>query len=57
MSEIKIGDRLIGPAHPPLVLVEVGINHEGSFDKAVELVDAAVGAGARSGKVPMSHHR
>ena len=26
-----IGDREIGPDHPPLVIAEIGINHEGSI--------------------------
>lgn len=42
----QIGQRTVGPNHPPLVMVEVGINHEGSLEKALQLVDAAVGAGA-----------
>ena len=42
---IKINDREIGPDFPPLVLAEVGINHEGDFDKAISLVDAAFNAG------------
>jgi N-acetylneuraminate synthase len=46
MSEFTIGSRRIGADHPPLVIVEVGINHEGSVDKARQLVDAAVAAGA-----------
>ena len=41
-----IAGRMIGPDHPPLVIAEVGINHEGQFDKAIQLVDAAVDAGA-----------
>lgn len=41
-----VGKRRIGPDDPPFVIAEVGINHEGSFDKAVELVDAAVNSGA-----------
>lgn len=41
-----IGDRKVGKDFPPLVLVEVGINHEGSIDKALQMVDAAVEAGA-----------
>ncbi len=45
MSEINLGGRLIGPKHPPLVLAEIGINHEGSLDVACEMVDAAASAG------------
>ncbi len=41
-----IGNREIGPQHPPLVLAEVGINHEGEIGKAIQFVDAAVAAGA-----------
>ena len=41
----QIGGRSIGPDHPPLVIAEVGINHEGDVDKAIALVDAAAGAG------------
>ena len=44
-TSIKINDREIGPDFPPLVLAEVGINHEGDFDKAISLVDAAFNAG------------
>jgi sialic acid synthase SpsE len=43
---MKIGSRVIGPEHPPLVIAEVGINHEGQVNKALELVDAAADAGA-----------
>ena len=46
MPEIKIANRKIGPNHPPLVIAEVGINHEGLIDKAIQLVDAAVEMGA-----------
>lgn len=46
MQEFLIGDRKIGPGQPPLVIVEVGINHEGDVNKALQLVDAAVAAGA-----------
>ena len=35
----------IGPAHPPLVVAEIGINHEGSLKTAIEMVDAAARAG------------
>ncbi len=46
MTEFRLGDRLIGDGHPPFIIAEVGINHEGEFDKAIELIDAAVKAGA-----------
>ena len=43
--EITIGGRKIGPAHIPLVVAEIGINHEGSLAVAREMVDAAKRAG------------
>lgn len=45
MSSFEIAGRKIGPEHPPLVIAEVGINHEGSLAKALQLVDAAAQAG------------
>jgi len=45
MSEINLGGRLIGPDHPPLVIAEIGINHEGCLKTAFEMVDAASSAG------------
>ena len=44
--EIQIENRRIGLNHPPLVIVEIGINHEGSLQTAFEMVDAACKAGA-----------
>lgn len=46
IGTIDLAGRKVGPEHPPLVIAEVGINHEGELDKAVELVDAAVESGA-----------
>ena len=43
--EIVIAGRKVGPAHVPLVVAEIGINHEGSLDVAREMVDAASRAG------------
>ena len=43
--EISIGTRRVGPAHQPLVVAEIGINHEGSLTTALEMVDAAKRAG------------
>lgn len=45
MSEFEISGRKIGPAHPPFVIAEVGINHEGDFAKAIRMVDDAKAAG------------
>jgi len=45
MKELKIGNRLIGPAYEPLVIAEIGINHKGSLKTAFEMVDAAKEAG------------
>lgn len=38
---IEIAGRKIGPDYPPLVIAEIGINHEGSLQTAKEMVDAA----------------
>ena len=43
---IQIGNRKIGADYPPLVIAEIGINHEGSLKVAKEMVDAAYRAGA-----------
>jgi sialic acid synthase SpsE len=43
---IEISGRKIGPAFPPLVIAEIGINHEGSVETAFQMVDAAARAGA-----------
>lgn len=45
MPELKVRNRLIGPEHPPLVIAEIGINHEGNFKKALQMVDDAASAG------------
>jgi len=45
MISFKIEDREIGDNNPPFVIAEIGINHEGSFDKAVRMVNDAYDAG------------
>jgi N-acetylneuraminate synthase len=45
MNEISIAGRKIGPAHPPLVIAEIGINHEGDMVKARNMIDTAAAAG------------
>jgi N-acetylneuraminate synthase len=45
MHQIDFGGRLIGTQYSPLVIAELGINHEGSLKTAFEMVDAAARAG------------
>lgn len=42
---IEIAGRKIGLGYPPLVIAEIGINHEGSLEVAKLMVDAAKRAG------------
>lgn len=46
MPEIKIGKRKIGSNHPPFVIAEIGINHNGSLAKAKRMIHDAKKAGA-----------
>jgi len=43
--EFCLAGRKVGPDYPPLVIAEIGINHEGSFTKAVRMVDDAAACG------------
>jgi sialic acid synthase SpsE len=45
MNSFRIAGREIGPNHPPLVVAEIGINHEGDFNKALRMIDDAARAG------------
>ena len=40
-----IGDRAVGPDHAAFVTAEIGINHNGSLDAALQLIDIAADAG------------
>ena len=46
MPFIKIGNRLIGDGQPAYVIAEIGVNHNGILDLAIELIDVSVHAGA-----------
>tara|TARA_B110000008_G_scaffold191449_1_gene190198 strand:+ start:2874 stop:3911 length:1038 start_codon:yes stop_codon:yes gene_type:complete len=46
MSNFKIGNRKIGKKYPPLIIAEIGINHNGSVEQAIHLADSAIKAGA-----------
>jgi len=43
---LNIAGRIVGEGYPPLIIVEIGINHGGSLEEAIKLVDAAYLAGA-----------
>lgn len=45
MNAIDIAGRRVSPDHPPLVIAEIGINHDGDMDKAVRMIDDAAAAG------------
>lgn len=46
-SNFEIGNIKIGINEEPLVIPEIGINHEGSLEAAKQMVDAACRAGAK----------
>jgi N,N'-diacetyllegionaminate synthase len=48
---VRIGARAIGAGHPPYVIAELGVNHNGDPKLAEALVDAAAGAGADTVKL------
>jgi len=54
---LRIGQREISSAAPPFVIAEIGVNHDGSIARALELVDAAADAGADAVKVQVFRSR
>jgi sialic acid synthase SpsE len=46
MRHFQIGNRSISEKDLHFVIAEMGINHEGEFEKAIQMVDAAAEAGA-----------
>jgi N,N'-diacetyllegionaminate synthase len=50
---MRIGTRDIGPAFPPYIIAELGVNHDGDPARALELVRLAAEAGADAIKLQL----
>ena len=44
---INIGKIIVNDKKPPLIIPEIGINHSGSFEKAIKIIRSAKRAGAK----------
>lgn len=51
VPQLRIGPREAGDGCPLFVVAEIGLNHDGSVDRALALVDAAAAAGASAVKL------
>ena len=45
-KEIKIGNRVIGEGHPAMIVAEISGNHNGDYNRAIDIIHAAKEAGA-----------
>ena len=54
LKGIKLGNLNIGDYGRPVFIAEIGINHNGSLDTAIEMVDAAFNSGADI--IKFQHH-
>jgi pseudaminic acid synthase len=51
LADISIGAHVLGANRPPLIIAEMSGNHNGSLDRALDLVDVAAAAGAHAVKL------
>jgi N-acetylneuraminate synthase len=49
--EFEISGRKIGPGHEPFIICELSGNHNGSLDRALQMVDAAAATGCDAIKI------
>lgn len=49
--EMRIGSLSIGPTHPPCIVAELSGNHQGSLERALQIVDSAHQAGVQALKL------
>ncbi|MCB0353466.1 MAG: N-acetylneuraminate synthase family protein [Bdellovibrionales bacterium] len=50
IASITIDHHVVGPSEPVFIIAEIGINHNGSIEKAKELIDIAKKAGVNAVK-------
>ncbi len=50
-ASLVIGEKKVGIGHPVFVIAEIGINHDGHFERAKELILEAKNAGATAAKL------
>ena len=55
MQKIRIGNKTIGEGHPTYIIAEIGINHNGDYDIARELVEVAAEAKVDAVKFQKRH--
>ena len=51
MTNIQIDSRVLGPGSPVMAIAELGVNHDGSVQRALDLVNIAAACGADAVKL------
>ena len=45
MHNVNIGSYTVGPGQKPFIICEISANHNGSLEKALQLINAAIETG------------